>query len=413
MARDTNERLAVLRECLVCGVPVRVIAAASKWSSVTLYVDVRRLQRGNNPVHAETDERTAFLRAIRSYIDLTSRKGLGEVERSFRQILEHWLGVRAAEAKLDGIAFAINRLAARCHVSMKRQRYEELLRAIDSEEAPASRARGTKTPQVPERGRAMLLRFLNEVASGERILPRSIASLDAIVERLGTSIVEEYAGPKEQDWPVSAYALVDTVLELLDPQHRDILRARYELDGKEAVGLRPLGEERGCSGERIRQIAADCIKQLRKPTLRQLLTPVRSTNGGLDEAASRYLAFAEAQRRADGHAYEHAEFPSDLLVRFHKASLSKFLCDPVLVPILRKPWREYIEVPPRVEHIFDSFGVMCMGDVVQLQVGELSSQQGFGDGARRVLEQQLDGFGLQLGCTMHPELRAELYHARD
>jgi RNA polymerase sigma factor (sigma-70 family) len=65
---------------------------------------------------------------------------------------------------------------------------------------------------------------------------------------------------------------IEEALETLSPRDEKVLRMRFGIDEEERT-LKEIGEEFGCSGERIGQIERKALKRLRHPSVSKELRP--------------------------------------------------------------------------------------------------------------------------------------------
>jgi RNA polymerase sigma factor (sigma-70 family) len=95
-------------------------------------------------------------------------------------------------------------------------------------------------------------------------VPMHDADIEAQIEAADLhhrDVLEEVA--EQYDAPRLA-ALLHTLVAQLPARHRDIVIARFGLDGQDEYTLQQLGAERGLSRERIRQLQTEALQALRE-----------------------------------------------------------------------------------------------------------------------------------------------------
>lgn len=129
-------------------------------------------------------------------------------------------------------------------------------------------ADGLSPTQREKRAAAAMGESPEEVARLLKLGEHSI-SLDTPLDAesglsIGDAIADEHSpDPVVQLAEAEMWAQIATSMEELPDKHRLVVERRYGLDGQEARTLNALAEELGVSRERVRQIQAEALNQLK------------------------------------------------------------------------------------------------------------------------------------------------------
>ena len=142
----------------------------------------------------------------------------------------------------------------------------ELLGRLDCLDAERERL---ALPMLPSAEAASLLEVEERIVDQLRAIPRVALQFDE-------SYLDDHAPDALESIHVGQRSeLLDALVDDLDERQRDIIRRRFGFDGDASETLEEIGDDYGVTRERIRQIEAKALKQLRHPArlraLRELL----------------------------------------------------------------------------------------------------------------------------------------------
>lgn len=161
----------------------------------------------------------------------------------------------------------------------------------------------------------LLLRIFGK--SAPQIVAPSADEVEKALSRLRE--FEEEKGRLREAWARWSRILKEQradVLSLLTPRERKVLELRFGLEDGRNRTLKEVGREFKVSGERIRQIEAEALRELRHPTRSKGLSDDLNDESGEAEPSpselSEFKFHLSTVRRAESYGWPHQDWVAEL-----------------------------------------------------------------------------------------------------